>query len=135
MIVILEHLSGMFGFYDSTFLRNLALWQGVSFFFVMSGFILTYVYPDLPSTEDRNRFLVTRIARIWPTHLVAFLLSLALFPFLFRMPNFLLAAAVNLTLIQSWLLIPGCGFTFDGPSWSISTEFFFYFFSQHSFFS
>ncbi len=117
----------MFGFYDTTCLHNLALWQAVSFFFVMSGFILTYVYPQLQTAEERNRFLLTRYARIWPTHLVTFALILILLPCLFRTPHFLLAASINLAMIQSWLLISGCVFTFNGPSWSISTEFFFYF--------
>jgi len=127
LVVIVDHLSGMFGFYSTTWLHSVALWQAVSFFFVMSGFILTYVYPQLQTVEERNRFLLSRIARIWPTHLVTFALILILLPSLFRTPHFLLAAPINLAMIQSWLLIPGCVFTFNAPTWSISTEFFYYF--------
>jgi peptidoglycan/LPS O-acetylase OafA/YrhL len=127
LVVIVEHLSAMFGFYSTTWLHQVALWQAVSFFFVMSGFILTYVYPQLQTTEERNRFLFTRIARIWPTHLLTFALILVLLPSLFRTPHFLLAAPINLAMIQSWLLIPGFVFTFNAPTWSISTEFFYYF--------
>src|SRR6266576_619369 len=45
--------------------------QGVTFFFVLSGFILAYVYPRLDDATAVRRFLILRIARIWPGHLAA----------------------------------------------------------------
>jgi peptidoglycan/LPS O-acetylase OafA/YrhL len=54
--------------------------QGVSFFFVLSGFILTYVYPSLNGAHRVRDFYVARIARIWPAHFAAFLLLLWLIP-------------------------------------------------------
>ncbi len=57
------------------------LGQGVSFFFVLSGFILTYVYPSLSGSHRIRDFYVARIARIWPAHFVTFLLLLWLIPF------------------------------------------------------
>ena len=38
----------------------------VSFFFVLSGFILTYVYSDRLTKRSTPRFLVKRWARLWP---------------------------------------------------------------------
>jgi peptidoglycan/LPS O-acetylase OafA/YrhL len=55
-----------------------ALEQGVSFFFVLSGFILTYVYPTLSGGHRLRDFYVARVARIWPAHLATFLLLLCL---------------------------------------------------------
>ena len=40
----------------------------VSFFFVLSGFILTYVYGQKLSRQSVPRFWFTRWARLWPLH-------------------------------------------------------------------
>ena len=53
-MVFLLHLAGEFGFLQNTFLAKIALWQGVTFFFVLSGFILTYVHPDLSKTVQNG---------------------------------------------------------------------------------
>ena len=45
--------------------------QAVAFFFVLSGFILTYVHPALPTRAERRRFWLARFARIWPAHATA----------------------------------------------------------------
>jgi hypothetical protein len=45
------------------------VYQGVSFFFVLSGFVLAYNYPKLHGPEIR-RFLILRVGRIWPAHIV-----------------------------------------------------------------
>src|ERR1043165_7204483 len=52
--------------------------HGVSFFFVLSGFILAYAYPSLDSRRDVFNFLGARIARIWPAHIAALLLAMVL---------------------------------------------------------
>src|SRR5271156_4621346 len=59
-------------------LHKLALNQGVSFFYVLSGFILTYVYPNLQGRESIVKFLRARIARVYPVYVVAFFLYLPL---------------------------------------------------------
>src|SRR2546426_404375 len=42
----------------------------VSWFFVLSGFIIAYNYPTLQNTNTRRNFLITRVARLWPIHVV-----------------------------------------------------------------
>lgn len=49
---------------------------GVSLFFVLSGFVLAYNYPNFTSAAERNRFWWARFARIYPLYLVALLASL-----------------------------------------------------------
>ena len=104
---------------------------GVTFFFVLSGFILTYVYADrLTSYRDLPRFYFTRWARIWPLHMV----TLILWVFFFFKLTYILKTAdpfrkivVNALLLQSWVPSYRWCFAYNGVSWSISTEAFFYF--------
>lgn len=96
----------------------------MSFFFVLSGFILTYVYAPLDAHRI-PRFLVARIARIWPMYVVAFLipfftLAVAVYPGAHH-PGPIL---VNLALLQSWTIHPPP--SVNGVSWSLSVELFFY---------
>src|SRR5262245_8865784 len=95
--------------------------HGVSFFFILSGFILAYVYPALPTWAETANFLVARVARLWPAHVVALLFAIVAF----RMPidrTFL----ANLFLVQGWIPSWPWYFGYNAPSWSISTELFFY---------
>jgi len=95
---------------------------GVSFFFVLSGFILTYVYPALESRKSIFRFYVARIARIWPAHLVA----LALVVVLFKFPLDRTLLAANILLLQGWVPSLPWYFSYNAVSWTISAEWFFY---------
>src|SRR5271154_3420401 len=48
----------------------------VSFFFILSGFILVYNYGDGRRPLDAGRFWVARFARIYPVYLIGFLLAM-----------------------------------------------------------
>ena len=48
----------------------------VSFFFILSGFILVYNYGDGRNSLDAGRFWVARFARIYPVYLIGFLLAM-----------------------------------------------------------
>ncbi|QQR58534.1 MAG: acyltransferase [Candidatus Melainabacteria bacterium] len=112
--------------------RNIVFSQGVTFFFVLSGFILAYVYPKLDSQKDIAIYLKRRIGRIWPLH-AAVLISIALtlpqsvqlVPVSHQAPYYLLFFT-NLFMVQSWFPIDQFFFSFNPPAWSISNEFFFY---------
>lgn len=106
-------------------------YTGVTFFFVLSGFILSHRYAR--TTFDRQesyRFTVARIARIYPVFLLSLVVALpeALNHFLhsagltyaIRAAGFILAPLG----LHAWL--PGASCFINCPSWSISTEFFFY---------
>lgn len=98
---------------------------GVGFFFVLSGFILTYVYGrDLEKFSVRD-FYVRRIARIWPLHLCVMLLvlvSVITWSGQISRPNGFAKLIANAFLIQSWVPDRNWVFSINGPSWSLSVE-------------
>lgn len=99
--------------------------SGVTFFFVLSGFVLTWTATD---QDTAGWFYARRFARIWPLLLVAVLVPLA-----FALTsgqdvdraNLVLIAVASLLLIQAW--VPGWILTGSNPvTWSLSCEAFFY---------
>ena len=102
--------------------------MAVNFFFVLSGFVLAYTYLDKP--VEPRRFWLARFARVYPVYLLALLLSLpAYFTTIDLESGSDFVAALTtlfteLTLLQAWLPIHGCGI--NCPGWSISAEAFFY---------
>ncbi len=106
---------------------------GVDLFFVLSGFILAYVYTRefIPGNglTFTLEFIKARLARIYPLHLVTLLATLVLVVFLpgfsqrysnyFGPESFIL----NLLLMQNWGLV---GISWNAVSWSISAEWFMY---------
>ncbi|HVX84099.1 MAG TPA: acyltransferase [Phycisphaerae bacterium] len=107
------------------------LFQAVSFFFVLSGFILAYVYPALDTWNARGHFLLARFARIWPAHIIALLLLILINHNPLGYPahsagDWLRPLGVNLLMLQSWLPYPWVYFAYNPAAWSISTEFAFY---------
>src|SRR5207253_5787187 len=71
---------------------------GVSFFFVLSGFVLAW---SARPTDTRRAFWRRRAAKIYPNHLVTALLAIALFQVTDP-----LRITANLTLTQVWFPIP-----------------------------
>ena len=107
----------------------------VGYFFILSGFILMYQYQGRYRSGLFNvrDFWLARFARIYPGHVLGFLLVLLVgwfFPSIsFGPPNASLAVKVvdiGLTgiLMQAW--VPSFADTFNFPAWSLSAECFFY---------
>ncbi len=124
--VFFHHIGGKFGFNTNPYsIGALA----VSFFFVLSGFILTYVYHDrLNSWVDVRRFWFTRFARIWPLHVICLVIAIgSMFSWTsFRDPDTWWKLILNLTLLHSWVPQSEWALSFNVVSWSISVEAFFY---------
>jgi peptidoglycan/LPS O-acetylase OafA/YrhL len=104
-------------------LLNGYLW--VDLFFILSGFVMAYSHATFFSRgqplRTHLRFLLTRIARIYPLYLVILLESACLL--LWRTPGhdpreFTRTFLLNLTMVQAWGLAP----SMEGAAWSISTE-------------
>lgn len=127
-MIVLAHSDSQFG---SMGLANIfSLAQGVSFFFVLSGFILTYNYPTLSTLSEIGAFFKARFVRIWPAH-VAALCLLVLLTSDFNLGGLssreaVFAGIANLFLIQSLIPLRDVFLTFNGVAWSLSTEMFFY---------
>jgi peptidoglycan/LPS O-acetylase OafA/YrhL len=103
--------------------------SAVTFFFVLSGFILTYVYDQRLTWAKVPEYLVARWARIWPLHVTCLVFTAALYlsrGYLAWNSETAWRFISNLFLVQSWIPILGWPLAFNGPAWSISTELGFY---------
>jgi peptidoglycan/LPS O-acetylase OafA/YrhL len=90
---------------------------GVAFFFVLSGFVLTWAWRP---SDGLRLFYVRRLARIWPAHVAALVLAAAI---LQQVPGWRPLVA-NLLLVHAWA--PDTLDTINFVSWSLSVEIFFY---------
>lgn len=138
-MVMIYHFAIASHFYPVGFIRNSFLF--VDFFFVLSGFVIAINYEDrLKQGFGVVRFMALRLGRVWPLHaflLAAFIvleLILLAVPFLQAAigrgafsddAHSIAAIFTNLTLVHS---LPGVheDVTWNGPSWSISVEFYTY---------
>lgn len=117
MLVVLHHCNDLFGIHIVNF-----NWLSVTFFFILSGFSLTLVYPSLENFTKIKKFWLSRIARIWPAYLFSFALGFYLVPYHWET----LKALPNLLLLQSWIPFSAYYFSYNPVCWSISVEVFFY---------
>lgn len=123
-------------YYANIFVRNTG--EMVEFFFVLSGFVIALTYGGrILSLTDAARFQFLRFGRLYPVHLL-FLLVVAGFEVLKLLfirdavsPPFEPGFTGPREFVENLLLIQGLGFSvrpssFNGPSWTISTEFYVY---------
>lgn len=105
-----------------TFLHNGN--YGVSMFFVLSGFIMTYTYEGKLSTRlQLYDFFVARVARIYPVYLLVLVIAL---PVLAKPIDAHSIAAV-LLMLQSWTPASSLfGYSWVMQAWTLSVEVFFY---------
>lgn len=119
--------------------------MATTIFFVLSGFLLTYVYiygKDHAPINKKN-FLIARLSALYPLHLITLLpyLPLALISIykigglqvitnvfsgegeLLNLQQSIFAILQNITLLHAWNPLY---MIFNPPSWSISTLLFFY---------
>jgi peptidoglycan/LPS O-acetylase OafA/YrhL len=146
-LVLLAHYKYVFGIE--------VIWEGfapsaLSWFFVVSGFILSYRYPQLHRAELK-KFYLFRLIRIYPIYLFAVLIS-SLFIIigysLFEQTFFTMlgrtvmstydlpteissglwieAIVKHLLLIQLWSDTETLKFLLNPPLWSLANEMFFY---------
>lgn len=135
-IVIFHYAPRVHG-YDRVpiFLKNL-IDEGpcaVSFFFILSGFVLAHRYlSDGGQFQSAAAFYWARFVRLYPAYLLAFLLflptalersaSYAQYGFGGR-HAFALSALLSPLMLQAWTPLAQA---WNGPSWSLSVEAFFY---------
>ncbi|MGV0925571.1 acyltransferase family protein [Empedobacter tilapiae] len=97
---------------------------GVSYFYVLSGFVMIVAYKNLEKINSK-KYYINRLARIYPLHILSMLLVI-FFILLEIINNNIpkLAVLNHILLIQAW--IPRTALTLNAPAWSISVETFFY---------
>lgn len=105
-------------------------YMGVTFFFILSGFILSHSYgPRFRESQVTYRaFMVARIARIFPLHLLMLIVALPFAVFGAEKLSGMAALRLpfNVALLQAFVPSEAWYFSFNAPSWSLSVEMFFY---------
>ena len=124
---------------DITLIRNGHLM--VDLFFVLSGFVICKAYSGrIQSPQDLARFQVLRFGRLYPVHLIflCFFLLVEVAKYVAQeqfgvsSPNSQpFRESGGLAFVQQLFLVQAIGptgntFSFNGPAWSISVEFYTY---------
>ena len=122
---------------DNPFVKNGGLM--VDFFFVLSGFVISYTYSDrINNYKNLIQFQYKRFLRLYPLHILTFSAFLFLYLTEFVKDYFFDPGGqfINLSLYKADFfhnlflthnIFRGSNL-FNGPSWSISTEFYTYLF-------
>jgi len=92
----------------------------VTFFFVLSGFVM-YISYSGKIDFLYHEYWVNRLARIFPIYFIALLLVLAIRKFA---GIDILSLLLNLSLLHAWF--SNYSLSYNVPSWSLSVEVFFY---------
>lgn len=110
--------------YNFLGLYNIGRTGGVDYFFVLTGFMMYYVYSkDFGKPEKISRFLTNRFIRIYPAF---WAVLLPLLPIYFLVPSFGEAAYRDPNVILKSLLLYPQGEPILPQTWSSSYIFFFY---------
>ncbi|MDR0604745.1 MAG: acyltransferase [Bacteroidales bacterium] len=124
----LTHLKGM------SFFENGG--TAVTFFFVLSGFLITYLLlkeKTITHAVSIKHFYIKRMLRIWPLYFLLFIIGTLIMPVLFNVLH--INYVFPYTFLQSWYLfvffLPGLATFYYGtyildPLWSIGVEELFY---------
>lgn len=127
LLVFASHIAGYEIFADQDLDRTLSehLTQlggvGVSFFFVLSGFVLTWT---IRTQDTPTRFIRRRLVKIVPNHLVTGTAGAVLA--LVAGTAGVLAMLPSLVLLQAWFPLEDVAFVPNDPSWSLCAELVFY---------
>ena len=121
-LVVVHHFTN---FADLPFLSRYTGFgaTGVTFFFVLSGFVLTWSFVP---RDTAPRFYWRRFARIWPLHVVTTLIALPVFYSWRDVPYDLTAIVLSFLLLHAWVPSASTYFAGNPASWSLSCEMFFY---------
>ena len=120
---IFLHHSIPLGVDFSQYARGLNFGWTVSFFYVLSGFVLSYSRDGrIHNRKDIAMFIGERVFRLWPLHLVCGLFVMLTLTAQGSFEQYYLF----LTMQHSWVSQYYTAFFLNGASWSISVEWYFY---------
>lgn len=127
LIIVLFHYGTLAFPFDKGMLNHFAQ-NGpfaVSFFFCLSGYILTQVYYQSDFVKiNIKQYLSKRFARIYPVYFLALILTLALGFFINNSAPKGSSIILQLFALHAW--VPGICLEINYPAWTISVEMFFY---------
>ncbi len=147
-LVFINHATGCLGYNNQSakfdFIRSHFFWSGdlgVSFFFVLSGFLITYLLlkeKELSGRINIKNFYIRRVLRIWPLYFLIVVMCLFVFPMLDNTLPKWFPIGVNIADLNKWFYLTFTG-NFDyiyngitnvliGVLWSVSIEEQFYLF-------
>ncbi|MCF0057750.1 acyltransferase [Dyadobacter sp. CY356] len=123
-----KHAFGIDNFYDVTIIKHAGR-LGVGLFFVLSGFLITYLLLEEKGRfgdVDARKFYLRRVFRIWPIYFLIIGLSFFVFPHIdllyFPGANEKLAHDVAPRLALLLLVLPNYAFVlYDLPYWCAQT--------------
>ncbi len=133
VFAVLVFLSHMWFFEDVPGISNVHNYYfkegfiGVSFFFILSGFVLSYSYKEKIQNGSIRffQFWKARFARIYPLHFLTLLIAIPLMQYVDAV-TFIKKLLLNVLLLQSFVPSDGYYLTFNAVAWSLSDEMFFY---------
>ena len=130
----IRHKFGLPNFNDYSFFQNGAI--AVSFFFVLSGFLITYLLlTEIEKTEtvSLRKFYWRRVLRIFPLYYLLVFIGLIAIPVLLSFINYpntqpydTLTGGVLFLFFGSFVVNAAFGSHFLEPLWSIGVEEYFY---------
>lgn len=94
----------------------------VSYFFVLSGFVLTWSWRE---RDTARTFWCRRLVRVFPNHITALAFTLVLVAFFTQLPA-LFPLLTQLLLVQAWVPSPEFIDIGNTPTWSLSADIAFY---------
>jgi len=99
----------------------------VGFFFLLSGFILSYNYAERPTPLSKREFWIARFSRLYPVYLVALVLSWQMLASEWGARShteFWQGLILTPLLLQGWL--PNLATFWNTVAWTLSCEFMLY---------
>ena len=96
---------------------------GISYFFVLSGFVMIIAYSKSGNAINPIVYFKNRFARVYPVYLIALLLTL-LTMWICYIPIDTIAVGLNVVMLQSWF--PKYPMLVNRAGWTLSVEVLFY---------
>jgi peptidoglycan/LPS O-acetylase OafA/YrhL len=121
LVVVLTHIGFQFSRSTSVIRTESYGYTGVTFFFLLSGFVLTWSCANQPAA----RFLWLRFSRVWPLHIVTAVFSMTVIASL-AVNDGLVGRLLQVFLLQAWSPNQQIYYGGNSVSWSLSAEMFFY---------
>ena len=126
--IVIFHYYKKGGGYDETasvLFDNFAVWGGsqLTFFFLLSGFVLSYQYSQKCSTIDTATFWLKRFARVYPSYLFSIIAMILILPISIVKP---LVVVCMVFCVQAWSPDSIFSNPINVPGWFIGAILFLY---------